>query len=134
MALVLKTGKTFYDSYADENSSTCYAVVDQCNGNKKNKTQHFDFEIYKSASARAAGAKPIYNTHFTVSGDDFDTYFSTSSLATSDQYKKAYEYIVTVTDPLVQIFDENGDPVLDENNNPTYEPTTYTWGDWESDE
>ena len=87
------------------------------NGNKKEKSQHFVLEIFsrKCASAQRSDGtvKPVSQHSYTITGDDWDTYFSVAAIDADDnQYNRAYAY-------LLQLKDEDDNLV---------------WGDWESDE
>jgi hypothetical protein len=97
LALKLKEGKTVTDIQGNVHSDA-YLVIDQNNGNKSDKVQHFEVQIYKDQQARIDKKQPIQiqglSRSFDVTGEEFDTYFSPQAIAAdSDQYKQAYEYI-----------------------------------------
>jgi hypothetical protein len=125
MALILKANKTYEDNHGNIYSDA-YAVVDQNNGNKKNKNQHIVLEIYKDSTARTDKKQPISSTSYTVSGDDFNTYFSPEAIAADkDHYNRAYAYLLSLEKFST---DENGSQV-------SFDPKQYVWADeWESDE
>ncbi|MFX1499325.1 MAG: hypothetical protein ACFFDH_00010 [Promethearchaeota archaeon] len=120
MALTLKDGLTYNNRYDSTDPYTdAYAVVDECNGNKKTREQRIVLEIYANKAARDAGDSPIDQLAYTVEGDDFDTFFSVAAIDADDnQYKKAYEYLLQLKKK-----DEEGREIEE-----------YEWEDWESDE
>jgi hypothetical protein len=97
-----------------------YGVIDQCNGNKKETTQHFVFEVYRSQADRNNCVQPFMQDTIIVSGDDFDTWFSASAItADSNQYAQAYAYLAQMTVT-----------TIDAENNPT---TTLKYPNWQGD-
>lgn len=116
MALKLKTSKTIEDEYGNTYSDA-YAVVDQNNGNKKRKQQHFTLETYKDQQARQDDKQPVKAQSYTVTGDEYDTYFAPSVIAADgDQYSQAYQYVKD----------------LEENTGTEEEPVMEkVWKDWE---
>lgn len=120
MALVLKTGKTYSDIFGNTYSDA-YGVVDQCNGNKKDRIQHITFEIYKDQSARQNKKHPVAFFSYTITEEEFDTYFSSAAIAADkDQYNRSYAWLLAL-----EIKDEYGNSM---------NPVQYVWSDWESDE
>jgi hypothetical protein len=76
-----------------------YGVIDQCNGNKKDKQQVFVFEVYRSQADRNNRVLPFRQDTIAVSGDEFDTWFSASAItADSNQYSQAYAYMAQMKD------------------------------------
>jgi len=126
MAIILKNGKTFEDKFGNVYEDA-YGVVDQCNGNKKDKLQYVVLEIYKDVEARAAKKVPIAQFNYTIRGADFDTFFSAGALeASTDQYEKAYAYILQVTKVIgTEVDEETGESI---------DITELVWPDWQSDE
>jgi len=126
MAIVLKNGKTFEDKFGNVYEDA-YGVVDQCNGNKKDKIQYVVLEIYKDQEARTAKKAPIAQFNYTIRGSDFDTHFSAGALEEStNQYQKAYTYILQVTKVIgTEIDEETGEQI---------DITELVWPDWQSDE
>lgn len=111
MALILKPRKTYTDPHGNVYKEA-YAVVDDCNGNKKRKSQHFVLEIYKDKDAREKGLQPVKGYPYDVSGEEFEKWFSVEAIDENDnQYKQSYLY-------LLQLEDEEG----------------LIWEDWQSDE
>jgi hypothetical protein len=97
MALILKEGKSVIDAQGNVYTDA-YLVIDQNNGNKGDKVQHFEVQVYKDQQARQNKKQPIQidgiSRTFDVTGEDFDTYFSPQAIADdTDHYKMAYEYI-----------------------------------------
>lgn len=84
---------TFNDQFGNS-YQTAYGVVDDCNGNKHRKTQHFVFEIYKDRESRLDGKQPVASYSYDISGSDFDTWFSVTAIDNDDnQYARAYSYL-----------------------------------------
>jgi hypothetical protein len=76
-----------------------YGVIDQCNGNKKDKQQVFVFEVYRSQADRNNKVLPFKQETIVVSGNEFDTWFSASAItADSNQYAQAYAYMAQMKD------------------------------------
>lgn len=76
-----------------------YGVIDQCNGNKKDKQQVFVFEVYRSQADRNNRVLPFRQDTINVSGDEFDTWFSANAItADSNQYAQAYAYMAQMKD------------------------------------
>lgn len=71
-------------------------VIDQCNGNKKDKQQMFVFEIYRSLLSRQKGIKPFLQDTIVVSGEEFDNWFSPQAIINNggNQYATAYKYLL----------------------------------------
>ncbi len=92
MAMILKNGEEyFYKGIKIENP---YGCIDQNNGNKRDKEQHFVFEIYSSQADRNDRSRVLESESYTVTGEDFDTWFSCEAVQNDgDQYQRAYEYI-----------------------------------------
>ena len=79
--------------------NNAYGVIDQCNGNKKDKQQLFVFEVYRSQSDRNNKVLPFRQETINVSGDEFDTWFSANAItADSNQYAQAYAYMAQMKD------------------------------------
>ena len=76
--------------------NNAYGVIDQCNGNKKDKQQLFVFEIYKSLLDRQIGIKPFKQDTIPVSGVEFDNWFSPQAIIANggNQYLAAYNYLL----------------------------------------
>ena len=71
-------------------------VIDQCNGNKKEKQQMFVFEVYRSLLDRQNGIKPFLQDTIVVSGEEFDNWFSPQAIINNggNQYATAYKYLL----------------------------------------
>lgn len=96
MALKLKPNKTFEDSHGNIYEEI-YGVIDQNNGNKRERVQHFTFEIYKDHQARIDKKEPVFSQSYDVYGEEFDTYFAPSVIANDrDHYHQAYIYLLNV--------------------------------------
>lgn len=118
MALKLKEGKTYPDPYNGDNSEA-YANIKQVNGNAARKDQRFTLEIYSSQTARENDKRPIDSVSYSVSGDDWDTYFSVDAINPEgkNQYEQAYQYVLD----------------LEENIGTEEEPEMVAvWRDWEA--
>jgi hypothetical protein len=96
MALISQQPIT--DSFGNVHNSA-YGVIDQCNGNKKDKQQLFVFEVYRSQADRNNRVLPFRQDTINVSGDEFDTWFSANVItADSNQYAQAYAYMAQMQD------------------------------------
>ena len=73
-----------------------YGVIDQCNGNKKDKQQLFVFEIYRSLLDRQNNIQPFKQDTILVSGEEFDSWFSLQAIIANggNQYLAAYNYLL----------------------------------------
>ena len=71
-------------------------VIDQCNGNKKEKQQMFVFEVYRTLLDRQNGIKPFLQDIIVVSGEEFDNWFSPQAIINNggNQYATAYKYLL----------------------------------------
>ena len=123
MAINLKEGKTFEDAYGNVYENA-YGVIDQCNGNKRQKSQMFVLEIYKDEEARTNGKKPIHHVSYSVRNEDFCTWFACDKIS-ENHYKNAYSYVLTLRHYREEINQETGETVLID--------LGLVWDDWEGD-
>ena len=110
MALILKDNATY--TYKGLDIPHPYLVIDHCNGSKNpsNKSQMFTVQIFTSQANRSNNEMIIFAKDYTVTGEDWETYFSPAAIsADNDQYSRAYAYIK-------QLEKEDG---------------TLEWADWE---
>lgn len=93
MALILQKDKTITDAHGNAYSAA-YAVIDQCNGNKRQREQYFVLETYKDQAAREAGLQPIAQQSYVVRGDEWDRWFSPGAITQAgDQYAACYAFL-----------------------------------------
>jgi len=121
MAIQLKVGKTIEDKFGNIYEDAI-GVIDQCNGNKKQKLQYIVLEIYKDTEARLT-KQPILQFNYTLRGEEFDSWYGVNSLIDSNQYKQGYLYLLQLR-TIIGKDEETGEDILSE----------PVWGDWESDE
>lgn len=90
-------------------------VIDQCNGNKKEKQQMFVFEVYRSLLDRQNGIKPFLQDIIVVSGEEFDNWFSPQAIINNggNQYATAYKYLLQLK--VENATTENSETITSEN-------------------
>lgn len=96
MALILKQGETYEDKFGNVYPNA-YAVIDQNNGNKKDKIQHIVLEVYKDQQARQDKKQPIDSFPEDVNGEIWESYFAPAVIAADkDHYHQAYLYLLSL--------------------------------------
>jgi hypothetical protein len=88
-----------------------YGLINQCNGNKKDKQQMFVLEIYRSQSD--INNRPFMQDIIVVSKEEFDVWFSPQGVINNggNQYASAYNYLMQLTVPET-IINENNEEVI----------------------
>lgn len=98
MALIIKNGETYTDKCGVIHTEGYFRVLN-FTYQKDSQLMDFYFLGYASQSARERGLQPFEVVRFSVTGDDFNTWFSCNVIAQNTNLEaQAYNYIMQLKD------------------------------------